>query len=145
MTEISRLSEHIYRIRHCNGRMPRESLLSKYNIINLIPDGVPAESLPSETDGTAVLERGYRLEFSLETGENGGFSIRLPLEPDERLYGLGDESRDCLEKHGKIALSVFRLCFLLFDDAFACHFSGLFDSHHGKQRRCDITECFAFF
>ncbi|MBE6884374.1 MAG: glycoside hydrolase family 31 protein [Ruminococcaceae bacterium] len=104
MTEITRLSENIYRIRHWQGRMPRESLLSKYKIINLMPDGVPAETLSSSETNTAVLKRGYSLSFTLSADEDGGFSIKLPLTPADRMFGLGDESRDSLEKHGKIAV-----------------------------------------
>lgn len=105
MTEITRLSDQIYRIRHWNGtKRPAESLLSRYRILDMTPDGVPGEVIFSGEQDTAVLERGYRLEFTLASGEEGGFSIRLPLDPGERLYGMGDESRDCLEKHGKVAV-----------------------------------------
>ncbi len=104
MTEITRLDENIYRIRHWTGREPRESLLSRYGIINLKPGGKEPEPVSSGDSASAVIEHGYELCFSLGAGGDGGFDIRLPLECGERLYGLGDESRDCIEKHGRIAV-----------------------------------------
>ena len=104
MTELYRLTENIFRIRHWTGREPRESLLSRYGILDLAPEGEP-ELLRRDEDPRAELEgNGRTLSFSLSAGEDGGFEIRLPLDPAERLYGLGDESRDCIEKHGKIAV-----------------------------------------
>lgn len=104
MTEITRTAKNVYRVRHWNGREPRESLLSKYGVIDLEPEGEP-EKIFSGESGEAVIEGpSYTLAFSLSAPEDGGFEIRLPLDPRERLYGLGDESRDCIEKHGKLAV-----------------------------------------
>ena len=103
MTVLTRLSENIYRIRHWRGREPRESLLSRYGILNLKPDGEP-EEIRRDEEPTVTLGNGGMLTFRLDAGEEGGFDIRLALDPEERLYGLGDESRDCIEKHGKIAV-----------------------------------------
>ncbi len=104
MTELYRLTENIFRIRHWAGREPRESLLSRYGILDLSPEGEP-ELLRRDGDPHADLDgNGRTLWFSLAAGAEGGFGVRLPLDPGERLYGLGDESRDCIEKHGKIAV-----------------------------------------
>ncbi len=104
MTELSRIGENICRIRRWAGKKPRESLLSKYKILNMKPDGEEPQVLSRGEDDTVAVESGYRLTFSLSAGDDGGFEVRLPLDPGERLYGLGDESRDCLEKHGRIAV-----------------------------------------
>ena len=103
MTELLKLSENIYRIRHWTGREPRESLLSRYGILDLKPDGEP-ETVRRDDDPSVPLGRDGMLVFSLASEEDGGFDIRLPLDPGERLYGLGDESRDSVEKHGRIAV-----------------------------------------
>ncbi len=104
MTKVYKLSENIYRIKSYVTKSCRETLLAKYKLLDLAPDGVP--ELISETDSDTVLIRGpgYTLAFTLEPGENGGFDIRLPIESSDRLYGLGDESRTSLEKHGKVAI-----------------------------------------
>ncbi|MBR6748789.1 MAG: glycoside hydrolase family 31 protein [Clostridia bacterium] len=103
MTELYRIADNIYRILHYTGRRPRQSLLSKYKLIDLAPDGEP-ELLRADEDPCVTLERGYSLTFSLDAGEDGGFDIRLPLDPADRLFGLGDESRSCIEKRGQVAL-----------------------------------------
>jgi len=103
MTEIYKLAENIYRVKHWERNKIRETLLTKYNIINVAPNGEP-ELIYSGEDSTAVLENGYKLEFSLSAGEMGGFDIRLPLDPADRLYGLGDVDRQNIEKRGHSAL-----------------------------------------
>ncbi len=105
MTEIYRLAENIYRIRHWQ-RPVRESLLSKYRIIDLKPDGTEPQLLSQSNGNVAELARegAYRLTFTLSAGEFGGFEIRLPLDPSDRLFGLGDESRTCVEKRGQLAV-----------------------------------------
>ncbi|MBQ9544355.1 MAG: glycoside hydrolase family 31 protein [Clostridia bacterium] len=104
MTKIINLDGGIFRIRHWTGREPRESLLSKYGAIDLAPAG-EAEFVSEDGGSEAeIVTESYRLKFALSAGEDGGFEIRLPLAKSDRLFGLGDESRDCLEKHGKIAV-----------------------------------------
>jgi hypothetical protein len=105
MTEVYRLTENIYRIKHWKNSPEREPLLSKYRIIDLRPDGTEPELVSRSEEPTASVGREglYRLAFTLDAGEHGGFEIRLPLDPAERLYGLGDESRTCIEKHGHLA------------------------------------------
>ena len=103
MTTVFRITDNIYRIKHYTGRPLRESLLSKYKLIDLDPDGTAA--LISETeDNTVTVGCGYTLNITLSSGIDGGFDIRIPLDSTDRLFGLGDESRDCIEKRGKIAV-----------------------------------------
>lgn len=103
MTEVTRLCENIYRIRQWTGKPGRESLMTKYKLINAAPEGEPERILYEDTDRVS-LENGYRLDFTLSSGEDGGFDIRLGMTAEDRLFGLGDESRDCVEKHGKVAV-----------------------------------------
>lgn len=102
MTEVVKLCDKIWRIR-CPRGHARESLLTKYRVLNVQPEG---EGVVEYRGGNAFAEvsgKDYSLRFTLEAGEDGGFSVRLPLVPEDRLFGLGDESRDCVEKHGVIA------------------------------------------
>jgi len=104
MTHILKLSENIYRIRHYNNEMPRESLLSKYRIIDTAPDGEPVVLSRSVCPIASVGREEYTLEIMLSSKDSGGFDIKLALDKTDRLFGLGDESRDCVEKHGKVAV-----------------------------------------
>jgi len=103
MTELHRITDNIYRIKHHTARPLRESLLSKYKILDLNPDG-KAELIAESENDTVTLENGYTLSISLSSGIDGGFDIRIPLDSSDRLFGLGDESRDCIEKRGKVAV-----------------------------------------
>ncbi len=103
MTEVYKLSENIYRVKSYIGKPCRETLLAKYRLVDLKPDGEPILISRSDDD-TVSFSRGYTLDFALTPGEDGGFDIRLPLDASDRLYGLGDESRTSLEKHGKVAV-----------------------------------------
>ena len=67
MTIITRLSENIYRIRHYQNEMPRESLLSKYRIINTAPDGEPTVISESACPIAKVGREEYTLEFLLDS------------------------------------------------------------------------------
>ncbi len=103
MTLVYRLAENIYRIRHYNTAPGRESLLTKYHLLNTEPEGKPEVIYEGESN-LVTLEAGYRLDLTLSSDDAGGFDVKLPLDKSDRLFGLGDESRDCLEKHGKIAV-----------------------------------------
>ncbi|MBR5527926.1 MAG: glycoside hydrolase family 31 protein [Clostridia bacterium] len=103
MTLVSKISENIYRIRHFRNELPRESLLSKYGIINTCFDGNKTETEQYDGDTVSVGREEYKLCFLLSSEDSGGFDIKLSLDKNDRLFGLGDESRNCMEKHGKIA------------------------------------------
>lgn len=103
MTEIYKLAENIYRVKHWERNKVRESLLTKYKLVDVVPEGEP-ELIYSGEDTTATFENGYKLNFSLSADELGGFDIRLPLDPADRLFGLGDVDRKNIEKRGTKAL-----------------------------------------
>ncbi|MBQ7921369.1 MAG: glycoside hydrolase family 31 protein [Clostridia bacterium] len=104
MTEIYKIADKIYRIQHWDYRKKRECLMPKYKIINLKPEGEP-ELIYSGEDNTAVIEEnGYRLPFTLSDDYEGGFDIRMALDPSDRLYGLGDATRGTLQHRGQKVL-----------------------------------------
>lgn len=116
---ISALAEGIYRVVLRRCRIQRESMLTRYGIVRADLGDVDAREengalIVGETsarlNGTAVefTARGYTLllDLSETLGEDydfEGFSVRTPLEDGERLFGLGDESRDRLMKRGHTA------------------------------------------
>ena len=116
---ISALAEGIYRVVLRRCRIQRESMLTRYGIVRADLGAVDAREengalIVGETsarlNGTAVefTARGYTLllDLSETLGEDydfEGFSVRTPLEDGERLFGLGDESRDRLMKRGHTA------------------------------------------
>lgn len=102
MTVVSKISENIYRIQNHNGKPCRESLLSKYGIINTLPDGKIYETIKTESSSASVGIDEYTLDFSLSS-DSEGFDISFFIDENERIFGLGDESRDTIEKRGKIA------------------------------------------
>ncbi len=102
MTEMYKLAEGIYRIKHWDYKKKRESLMPKYKLINVKPEG-EAEKIFAEEGNTAVIrENGYELAFTLGDDYDGGFDLRMPLDPADRLFGLGDVTRNTLQHRGKI-------------------------------------------
>ncbi|MDD4772051.1 MAG: glycoside hydrolase family 31 protein [Eubacteriales bacterium] len=104
MIDVTYLKNSICRIRMHNPRS-RESLMTRYNILRT---EFPPEDIEPfcQTDGqTLTLSgEGYTLYIALDCGaEGGGFDISLTLAEGERLFGLGDESRTCVMKRGRIA------------------------------------------
>ncbi len=116
---IAALAEGIYRVVLRRCRIQRESMLTRYGIVRTDLGDVDTREengalITGETsarlNGTAVefTARGYTLSLDLsstlgETYDFEGFSVRTPLEDGERLFGLGDESRDRLMKRGHTA------------------------------------------
>ena len=103
MTEIYRLAENVYRVISWEYRKLRGSLLTKYGLIDTAFDGEPELIYAGEED-SAVFENGYTLAFSLKAYLDGGFDIRLPLDEKDRLFGLGDATRNSIQHRGKSVL-----------------------------------------
>lgn len=86
-TRIERIDADIYRVRMTrDGRLP-ESLLNRYGIIE---KGRP--------ETVAALPTGLSLPEMKQTAK--GFELRFPLAKGECIYGLGDVSRDNLNRRG---------------------------------------------
>lgn len=107
MTEIIYLKNGICRIRAYKNKPPRESLMTKYKILKteFEEENVnPFCALNEKQDRLTLTAKKYELSVKLDCGEdNRGFDIMLTLSDDERLFGLGDESRSCIMKRGHTA------------------------------------------
>ena len=117
--EIRAIDEGSFRVRVSASNDFSETLLSKYRIIEEPEKGIPfvKEENGFRTESFSVSVKENRLSFtgkghdlSLALGGKGGavydgvgFQIDIPLSRDERLYGLGDESREGIMKRGRIA------------------------------------------
>ena len=113
VSELRAIDEGIFRVRVSETGKFRESLLSRYNILEEKPKDIKASfdggvlsterfTLTLSGDTLCVKGEGHELTFSLSPGEEG-FHIALPLTENERLYGLGDENRDGIMKRGRVA------------------------------------------
>lgn len=118
--KISMPAKGIFHIRTSNDGKFGEPLLTKYGIldnsdntdlytnsslngISAVTDGKYAVSVRSDLD-TITFEGSKRtLELDITDNEEG-FEIRIPITENERLFGLGDESRDSIMKRGKKAV-----------------------------------------
>ncbi len=119
---VSMLCGGIFRIRMSNRRSFSSSLLEKYGIITVPEETEPevSEITPTRVklkDKDSVLEYdtergdvrlshlGGELSFSADTkGGEDGFILKISLDCRERLYGLGDESRESINKRGRRAV-----------------------------------------
>jgi len=116
---VTALSEGIFRVQLRRDRRQRESMLTRYGIIRTDlgeidaceQDGalsVGESSARIEGDKAIFQAAGYALTLDMadtlrEEYEDGGFCVRVPLTDEERLYGLGDETRETLMKRGRVA------------------------------------------
>ena len=118
--ELRAFGNGVFRIRARIDGVFSDTLLSRYGLIrepeamgisdSAVTDG--ASRLTADGD-TLTLSGGRRtLNFtvSLPNGtadgaqnSRRGYLLDLPLEPSERFYGLGDETRDCIQKRGHTA------------------------------------------
>ena len=113
--EIRTIEEGIFRIRMAKGEFD-ESLLSKYNILQE-PGEVEANvsgntvslgtaSLEIADDGTMTFSGTKAPVKVTYTGFEGkayndkGFTLNLSMTDDERIFGLGDESRENIARRG---------------------------------------------
>jgi Alpha-glucosidases, family 31 of glycosyl hydrolases len=104
--EIKTVKEGIFRIRMpVNGRF-KESLLSRYNILKEpVESKADSEKYRFEfndaSGGITFWGRKNKVTLILEEKDGEGFILTIPLEFDERLFGLGDVDRTSVKKRGK--------------------------------------------
>jgi len=118
------LGSGIFRLRMGAGDCLHESGLNRYGVIRIKPDATAASVKIAEEaggwtftapetvlrinadngkiclkdkKGNVILE-----EHERETASGGGFKLDFRLKKNERLYGLGDVDRDCVQRRGKI-------------------------------------------
>lgn len=117
---ISALSEGIFRIQLRRDKRQNESMLTRYGIVKTDLGNVEVceenehlivgNSRLKVTNNQFVFSSSkYELlldarETISERYEFGGFSLRVPLHKEERLFGLGDESREVISKRGRTAV-----------------------------------------
>lgn len=114
--EIRTVAEGIFRVRIARGEEFKETLLSKYNILQE-PGEVEANvsgntvslgtaSLEIADDGTMTFSGTKAPVKVTYTGFEGkayndkGFTLNLSMTDDERIFGLGDESRENIARRG---------------------------------------------
>ncbi len=115
------LGERLFRIRHSKTGQWTESALNRYGVFPKLPTETAFEQ--SNGDGLATIATGQaRLTVRLKDGAvsflvadgkqltgqatpvyetNGGYELRFSLTADERLYGLGDVSRENIMRRGE--------------------------------------------
>ena len=98
MLTVTKLGDGGFRLTSDRGR---ESLLSRYGILGDTLRRSYSRDATLTVDGeSAVLRTGNR-EVSLRVLElERGFSVEIPLRPGERLFGLGDATRDAVMVRG---------------------------------------------
>jgi len=100
MTELYRIGENIYRIKHWNGEKQHEPLVSKYGLISYNIPGEDYQIIRVDDGNTVTLENGYQLTFTLDADYKGAFDIRLKIDSDERFFGLGGGGENPFQKRG---------------------------------------------
>ncbi len=114
--EIRTIEEGIFRVRIAKGEKFKETLLSKYNILQEsgeVEANVSANtvelggvSLEIKEDGSIVVN-GAKAPITItydgfegKAYNDKGFTLNLSLTDDERIFGLGDESRENIARRG---------------------------------------------
>ncbi len=114
------LGERLFRVRHSKTRQWTESALNRYGVLHADSADVPFEQ--SEAEGIhTIATRQARLTVDRRDGAvalaaadgkpltrqgapvfeaGGGYDVRFALSKDERLYGLGDVSRENIMRRG---------------------------------------------
>lgn len=118
---IELLEEGVFRVRASCGGSFVEPLLTRYNVLRTDWEPMPSAAVDTET-ACSVVAGAYRatvgkcehelcffgssvLRIALSGAQGGryggsGFRMDIRLSDDERLYGLGDETRDRIMKRG---------------------------------------------
>ena len=79
-------------------------LLSKYGILRSDSDESFENDALTATGDSAFVLKTHKREVSIEiTEKDGGFSVSVPLSEGERLFGLGDATRDRIMVRGTCA------------------------------------------
>ncbi len=117
---IDVLGERLFRVRHSKSGAWTESAMNRYGVLSAAcPETAYTRQDTGETvalstrdatltvsskDGSITLSTasGDRLtrQASPTYAERGGYDVRFSLAKDERIYGLGDSSRDTVMRRG---------------------------------------------
>ena len=86
--KVEKLADDLFRVRMSrDGKWP-ESKLNRYGIIEKF----------DARETTSSPDLGVIKPEARQVGK--GFELRFPLAKDERVYGLGDSSRECIQRRG---------------------------------------------
>ncbi len=78
------------------------SLLTRYGIYNDTLSKSYAECSIETSDELVVMHGAKRdLSVKITTSKKGGYMLEIPLTEKERLFGIGDATRDCIMIRGK--------------------------------------------
>ncbi|MDW7659558.1 MAG: glycoside hydrolase family 31 protein, partial [Bacillota bacterium] len=116
--QIQPLAEGLFRLSFTRGTVLKEPLLNRYRFLKddwplIVTSDEISDAAFQLTAGSQclVIDRQTGsvsfhgqpgLELSVTPLEKG-FHLSLPLDAQERLFGLGDETRDCIMKRGRKA------------------------------------------
>lgn len=116
--EIRAVEKGIFRVRVSSDGEYAESLLSRYNILRESGEAEAkkdGDTVSFEGVSLSVCDDGILMEgaaapvkitydgFEGKPYNNRGFTLNLSLTEDERLFGLGDESRKSIARRGSVA------------------------------------------
>lgn len=116
--EIRAVEKGIFRVRVSSNGQYTESLLSRYNILRESGEAdavLSGDTVSLEGVSVTVCDGGLTLggakvpvRFTFDGFEgkpykNRGFTLNVSLTDDERLFGLGDESRKSIARRGSVA------------------------------------------
>ena len=125
----------------------RESLLSRYGILGNALRRSYSEAATLTLDGNTAVLHTPRREVTVTVEEiSCGFAITIPLREGERLFGLGDATRDAVMVRGlKVPVHVCNV------GIFAAGEIPVFSGHRPnrpkdltKKRNCNCSSVFCF-
>ena len=125
----------------------RESLLSRYGILKNTLARTYSESATLKISGNTAVLGGARRDVLITVEEHScGFAVSIPLRKGERLFGLGDATRDAVMVRGlKVPVHVCNV------GIFAAGEIPVFSGHRPnrpkdltKKRNCNCSSVFCF-
>jgi len=107
MYQIEKFNDGIFRLRGSVCRDEKESLYTKYRILQA-PENAPTAPLYSETsgevNGNSAVFKFDKESLTVDIEERKeGYTLSIAISDDLRIFGLGDVNRDCLNRRGSKA------------------------------------------
>ena len=99
MLQLQKIGNGAYRVTMENGK---EGLLTRYGFLNDKLSRDYAECNASQTENGLIFNAVKRdVEIAVRNVSSGGFELKIPLQKEERLFGMGDANRDSMMIRGK--------------------------------------------
>lgn len=101
---VDRVAKDIFRVRRTKANVWTESGMNRYDIVKRLPsfDGKPDYAFNIGSDGSVEFKSivsPAKMTIATELTGKGGNAV-FPLTKDERIYGLGDVNRTCIQRRG---------------------------------------------